>query len=142
MSTIFPFPFIYPSLSHPPPLCRPLCLLCHSLCPLSALAFVWLWPESGELRQKNAACHGERAKVLALGRWWRGGRVSGLERHCQSWGYVLLFSGLAPYLARLLCLRFPLMSMWFFCFIKAVRARDGDCREKWGNATDVRHEAV
>lgn len=68
--------------------------------------------------------------------------MSGLERHCQSWGYVLLFSGLAPYLARLLCLRFPLMSMWFFCFIKAVRARDGDCREKWGNATDVRHEAV
>lgn len=56
--------------------------------------------------------------------------MSGLERHCQSCGHLLLFSGLAPYLARLLCLRFPLMSMWVFSsFFKAVRARDGDCRE-------------
>lgn len=78
------------------PLHRPLCPLCHSLCPLCALAFVWIRPESGGPRQKNAACHGERAKVLALrrgGGGWRGVRVSGLERHCQSCGYPLLFLG-------------------------------------------------
>lgn len=50
------------------PLHHPLCPLCHSLRPLCALAFVWLRPESGGPRQKNAACHGERAKVLALQR--------------------------------------------------------------------------
>lgn len=80
---ILPLPFIYPSLYQPPP-------------PSFSLSFVWVWPESGGPRQKNAACHGERAKVLVLqrgGGGWRGRRVSGLERHCQSCGYPLLFLG-------------------------------------------------
>ena len=80
----------------PPPLHRPLCPLCHSRCPLCAPAFVWVRPESGGPRQKNAACHGERAKVSGLRRGGggsRGGQVSGLERHCQSRGDPLLFLG-------------------------------------------------
>lgn len=60
----------YPFHSSIPPFITPfhlpLCPLCHSLCPLCALAFVWVRPESGGPRQKNSACHGERAKVFAL----------------------------------------------------------------------------
>lgn len=81
------------------PLHRPLCPLCHSLRTLCALAFVWLWPESGRPRQKNAACHGERAKVLALwrGRWevqgWPGVRVG--QALSKLWLSIVV-PGLAP----------------------------------------------
>lgn len=89
----------YPFHSSIPPFINPLTIpsvRSVMLRPLCALAFVWVRPESGGHGQKNAACHGERAKVLTL--WtavggWRGGLVSGLERHCKSCGYPLLFLG-------------------------------------------------
>ena len=52
----------------PPP--TPLSVLSFSAAPL---VFVWVRPESDELKQKNSVCHGEKAKVLAFG-WASGWR--------------------------------------------------------------------
>lgn len=53
-------PFIRPSLYGPPTVPSVIPRVPSVLAP-----FVWLRPESGGPRQKNAACHGQRAKVSA-----------------------------------------------------------------------------
>lgn len=131
---ILPLPFIYPSLYHPPPL-SPLSALSFSLSPLCSClclgpARVW------RTQTKECCLSWRKSKGLGTpeGRWGVGGGwVSGLERHCQSCGYPLLFLG------SLLIRRLPrpsllsLISFSVHLFRRAsvfFRSEGWDCRKR------------
>lgn len=67
---------------------------------------------------------------------------------CQGWKGIVKAVAIVVFWACSLPRPSPLspisfnVHVGFSFFFNAVRARDGDCREKWGNATDVTLEAV
>lgn len=92
---ILPLPFICPSLYHPPstiPSVRSVILSVPSvLLPLSGFGQSLADPDKRmlpvmEKEQRSWLSRGGGGRC-------RGGRVSGLDRHCQSCGYPLLFLG-------------------------------------------------
>lgn len=127
----YPFHLYIPLFIHP-----------HSSLGLS-LAFVWVWPESGGLRQKNAACHGERAKVLAHGR--RGGRVVLGWSSVRVWKALsrlrlsIVVSGLAfdqrlprPSLPSLMSFKVHILLKKFDGLLLSFPVQEWNCRKRGG----------
>lgn len=124
------------------PLPTPLSALSFSLSPLCSclclpLARVWR-TQTKECRLPWRKSKGLGSREVVEG--WPGVRVG--KALSKLWLSIVVFWACSlPRPSPLSPISFN-VHVGFSVFFNAVRARDGDCREKWGNATDVTLEAV